>query len=38
MGLYTSLRFKGVVKENFRSEFEKIAMRGEWNESADNIL
>lgn len=38
MGLYTSLRFKGVVKENFRNGFEKIAMRGEWNESADNIL
>lgn len=33
MGMYTGIRFKGIVKEEFRDKFEDIAMSGEWNES-----
>ena len=35
MGMYTGLRFKGVVKEQFRKTFESIAMEGDWENSAD---
>lgn len=38
MGMYTGLRFKGVVKEQFRNEFEGIALEGNWEESNDEIL
>lgn len=34
MGMYTGVRFKGVVKEEFRKDFEAIALRGEWENSA----
>ena len=30
MGMYTGLRFKGVVKPEFRDGFEQIALDGEW--------
>ena len=35
MGMYTGLRFKGVVKEEFREKFEDIAMEGSWEDSDD---
>lgn len=35
MGMYTGLRFKGVVKEKFREEFEDIALEGSWEDSDD---
>lgn len=35
MGMYTGIRFKGYVKEEFRSKFESIAMHGEWEDSED---
>jgi hypothetical protein len=30
MGNYTGLRFKGVIKKEFRKDFEPIAMEGAW--------
>ena len=30
MGMYTGLRFKGIVKEAFRKDFECVALRGKW--------
>ena len=33
MGVYTGIRFKGYVKSNFRDDFEKIALNGEWENS-----
>ena len=30
MGMYTGLRFKGVVKEKFRKDFGPIAWDGDW--------
>ena len=38
MGMYTGLRFKGVVKEEFRDNFEPIAMEGCWDESRDKMF
>ena len=38
MGMYTGLRFKGVVKPEFRADFESIALRGEWSGSKDAKL
>lgn len=35
MGMYTGLRFKGIVKEEFRKGFEIIALNGDW-ESHNN--
>ena len=35
MGMYTGLRFKGVVKKEFRESFEDIALEGMWEESSD---
>ena len=35
MGMYTGLRFKGVVKEEFRAKFEDIALEGSWEDSDD---
>lgn len=35
MGTYTGLRFKGIIKEEFRDDFEAIALRGAWKESSD---
>lgn len=36
MGLYTSLRFKGIVKLEFRDEIKSIAFTGYWNKSNDD--
>lgn len=38
MGMYTGLRFKGIVKEEFRSEFENIALSGDWIESNNYVF
>ena len=38
MGMYTGLRFKGIVKEQFRKEFKNIALLGEWEESRDKVF
>lgn len=38
MGIYTSLRFKGIVKKEFRDKFEDIALNGNWANSEDEIL
>ena len=38
MGMYTGLRFKGIVKEEFRDSFEDIAMYGKWSESNDPMF
>lgn len=38
MGIYTGLRFKGIVKKEFRENFTNIAMHGEWGESTDKRL
>ena len=35
MGMYTGMRFKGVVKEEFRAKFEDIALEGSWEDSDD---
>ena len=35
MGMYTGIRFKGIVKEKFRKDFDKIALNGDWEESED---
>ena len=36
--MYTGLRFKGVVKKEFRYNFEKIAMNGAWEDSNDEVF
>lgn len=33
MSSYQSMRFKGIVKEEYRADFEGIALRGEWGKS-----
>lgn len=38
MGMYTGLRFKGIVKEEFRNEFENIALSGDWEESENKVF
>lgn len=38
MGMYTGLRFKGIVKKEFRSEFEDIALYGSWEESNNSVF
>ena len=38
MGMYTGLRFKGIVKEKFRKDFEDIALYGAWEESDNEIF
>ena len=38
MGMYTGLRFKGVVKKEFRNNFENIAMNGAWEDSNDEVF
>lgn len=38
MGMYTGLRFKGIVKEEFRNEFENIALSGDWEESENEVF
>lgn len=38
MSLYASIRFRGIVKPEFRKIFEPIALRGEWETSDDPIF
>ena len=38
MGMYTGLRFKGIVKEKFREDFEDIALYGDWEKSDNEIF
>ena len=38
MGMYTGIRFKGIVKEEFRNEFEDIALDGNWDISNNKIF
>lgn len=38
MGTYTGIRFKGYVKKEFRNDFEKIALNGDWELSEDDVL
>ena len=38
MGMYTGLRFKGVVKKQFREEFESIALSGYWEDAKDKKI
>ena len=38
MSLYMDIRFKGIVKEQFRDSFEPIALEGRWKESSDPLL
>lgn len=33
MGMYTGIRFKGYIKEEYRDNFEDIALSGNWDES-----
>lgn len=33
MGMYTGIRFKGYVKEEYRDSFEDIALNGDWGSS-----
>lgn len=34
MGMYTGIRFKGIVKPEYRIGFECIAMEGDWENSS----
>ena len=36
--MYTGLRFKGIVKKQFRADFKPVAMAGEWNSNPDERL
>jgi len=38
MGMYTGIRFKGIVKPEFREEFGGIAIDGNWKDSKDSTL
>jgi len=38
MGMYTGLRFSGIVKNEFRKEFKSIAMNGEWKLSNNDVF
>lgn len=38
MGMYTGIRFKGIVKTEFRRNFWKIALEGAWEESNIHIF
>lgn len=38
MGMYTSVRFKGIIKPEYSEGFEGIAMRGEWENSKHEIF
>lgn len=38
MGMYTGLRFKGIVKEKFRKDFEDIALYGDWENSNNKVF
>jgi len=36
--MYIALRFKGYVKPEFREIFESIALKGEWEESTNEVF
>ena len=36
--MYTGLRFKGIVKKQFREEFVPIALRGWWEDAKDKKI
>ena len=38
MGTYTGLRFKGIVKKEFRKDFADIALNGNWKSSTDEYF
>ena len=38
MGTYTGLRFKGIVKKQFREEFAPVALRGCWEDAKDKKI
>ena len=38
MGAYTGLRFKGIVKKQFRGEFAPIALNGCWEDAKDKKI
>lgn len=38
MGAYTGLRFKGIVKKQFREEFVSIALSGCWKDAKDKKI
>lgn len=38
MGMYTGIRFKGVVKERFRKGFDVIAIDGNWGDFDDEYF
>lgn len=38
MGMYTGIRFKGIVKPEFRRNFKEIALEGAWEESRIHIF
>jgi hypothetical protein len=38
MGMYTGIKFKGIVKEEFRKDFHDIAFSGEWQDSKHEIF
>ena len=38
MGMYTGLRFKGIVKPEYRKGFEEIGEFGEWGESKHRLF
>lgn len=38
MGMYTGLRFKGIVKKEFIKEIAQIRLNGEWENSNNKVL
>ena len=38
MGMYTGVRFKGIVKTEFRRDFSRIALFGEWDDAKDETI
>ena len=38
MGMYTGVKFKGIVREKFRQEFDRIVIKGRWDLMSDPLL
>ena len=38
MGDYTGLRFKGIIKPEYRKDFEGIALSGDWGKSKHDLF
>lgn len=36
--MYTGLKFKGVVREKFRQDFDKVIIMGRWDKLNDSLL